>query len=73
MEKQNFSAPAKGRIQNTTQEQQDTAKELRLKAGMTTGSRKQTYNGFADSARRMTNFRSGHEETRKLWLSAIVG
>ena len=44
-----------------------------IKSGMTTGSRKQTYNGFADSARRMTNFRSGHEETRKLWLSAIVG
>jgi hypothetical protein len=29
--------------------------------------------GFADSARRMTNLRSGHEETRKLWLSATVG
>ena len=44
-----------------------------IKAGMTTGSGKQTYNGFADSARRMTNFRSGHEETRKEPPCAVLG
>ena len=54
---------------------QTDAKELlsTIKAGMTTGSRKQAHNGFADSARRMTNFRSGHRETRKVQLRAESG
>jgi hypothetical protein len=67
----------KTNMKNTTNQDNtitDTKELLSpIKAGMTTGSRKQTYNGFADSARRMTNFRSGHEETRKGLLRAVLG
>ena len=73
MENQNLSDPNKGDAQRTIERDIETPKELRLMAGMTTGSRKQTFNGFADSARRMTNFRSGHEETRKVQLFAVPG
>ena len=61
-------------IRNQDNKQLDSIKSLSpIKSGMTTGSRKQTHNGFADSARRMTNFRSGHEETRKGLLRAVLG
>ena len=62
------------KITNQDNTQIDTRENTKPhKAGMTTGSRKQTHNGFADSARRMTNFRSGHEETRKGLLRAVLG
>ncbi len=35
---------------------QEAKKSLSRKAGMTTGSRKQTYNGFADSAKENDEF-----------------
>jgi len=41
--------PRQAETERNTETTQETQKELRLMVGMTTGSRKQSYNGFADS------------------------